>query len=340
MRIAVLCGGLSTERNVSLKGGFSVHQALVANGHEVISIDPAMGRNCIIDWNVYQIPEVPPTMEELNSVHPAHIIECLITDVFQNIDVAFIVLHGKYGEDGVIQALLDLKKIPYTGSSMRSHSIAIDKNISKLLFLTSGIQTPKWALVKKHDFANSTYIENIKTELGSSIVVKPNEQGSTIGLSILHRAYVEDILDAIKKAGAYDDSVIVEEYIAGRELTVAIFNGQALPIVEIAPKDGYYDYQNKYTAGKTEYHCPADLPEEVTEFIQDQALTAYNLLHCSGFARVDFRITDEYNVYCLEINTIPGFTATSLVPMAAAQVGLNFNQLCEELVNLAISKNN
>lgn len=338
MNIAVIFGGISTERNVSIAGGKSVIEALRTKGHNVIPVDPAFGKNIqkaeelIIDTTTF------PTLEELNSLDTRNYIEAINSEVFDNIDIAFIVLHGKNGEDGLIQALLELRGIPYTGSRVKSCAIAIDKATSKNLFGAAGLLTPEWVHLHKSDIENEELLKQIRKGLGNQIVIKPNYQGSSIGITIVKNGNLDEIHQGIKLAAEYSDSIIIERFIEGREITVGILGGEALPVIEIIPEEDYYDYKHKYTKGHTRYECPADIPEDIAEFAQSVAVICNNIIGAEGFARVDFRLTDEGEPYLLELNSIPGFTSTSLVPMAAKQVGLEFPDLCEKIIDLALNK--
>jgi D-alanine-D-alanine ligase len=339
MKVAVLFGGISPERNVSISGGIAVAKALVEKGYDVVPIDPAYGADGMRKLNEIIIPETAPSSEEITGFSTKKIIECINSSLFDDIDVAFIVLHGSNGEDGKVQALLELREIPYTGSNIKASAIAIDKIASKMLFLAAGISTPQWMTIRKKDFDNYDFYKDIRDELGNDLVFKPNNQGSTIGVTITDTGNLDDIHEGVMKASQFSDIVIAEQYIEGREITCGIVGGEAYPLIEIVPNEGFYDYANKYTIGRTNYICPAELSEDVAEFIQNQALSAFNIIGCSGFARADFRLDDENQPFLLEINTIPGFTSTSLVPMAAKEVGIEFPELCEEIINIALNKN-
>jgi D-alanine-D-alanine ligase len=336
MNIAVLFGGISPERNVSIAGGISVIEALKSKGHNIIPIDPAYGYNCLRNENELKIIDGFATKEELSEFPLKNLIDAVNSNHFDNIDAAFLVLHGINGEDGKVQTLLELREIPYTGSGVKASSTAIDKAASKILFLAAGVMTPRWVSIYKEDIGNYDLYEEIRSDLGDELVVKPNDQGSTIGISIINTGNLDDINDAVTLASKYSRHVLIEEYISGREITVGIIGNEALPIIEIVPEDGFYDYSHKYTKGKTQYICPAELSDDITEFTQNSALAAYNALGCSGFARADFRLNEEGQVFLLEINTIPGFTSTSLVPKAAAEVGIEFPDLCEKILELAL----
>lgn len=345
MKIAVLFGGISTERNVSIAGGRAVINALKEKGYEVVAIDPAFGAEGAIKgeeiYNNESANDIShiTTIDELNSFSPRSYLDCVSSPIFDDVDCAFLLLHGRYGEDGHIQALLEMRGVPYIGSGVTASALAMDKHLSKMLFLSSRIVTPAWEYISVADADDADMLREIRKSLGKNLVVKPANQGSTVGLTIIGNSD-EDLADAIREAGKYTDDILVEQYIPGREITVAILDGEPLPIIEIVPQDGFYDYEHKYTKGRTEYCCPAEISEDVTQFTQNVAVTAYNALGCKGFARVDFILTDEGQPFCLEVNTLPGFTATSLVPKAAATIDIEYADLCETLINLAMGKQN
>ncbi|MBK6291489.1 MAG: D-alanine--D-alanine ligase [Ignavibacteria bacterium] len=336
MNIAVLLGGLSPERNISFLSGRAAVSALRGRGHTVVAIDPARGANGIVTDDELQAATAREvTSDELASFSPIRLMECITSDQFNNIDLVFLLLHGQYGEDGYVQSLLDLRGIPYTGSTMLASAAAMDKGLSKMLFQVAGIPTPYWVSVAPEQADDNDLLGEVIKEINGPMVVKPNDQGSTVGMTILHRVTEEDLAAAIRLAGQFTRSILVERYIPGRELTVAVLGNEALPIIEIEPKEGYYDYANKYTKGKTEYHCPADLSEEVQDHVQNLAVAAHHILGCRAYSRIDFRLTEDNIPYCLEVNTIPGFTETSLVPMAARAAGIEFGELCEEIIRLS-----
>ncbi len=336
MNIAVLFGGISTERNVSIAGGRAVVEALRSKGHNVIPVDPALGYDWVYSEEVLNGRNGIPSLDELSRLHPRNIIYSINSDAFDKVDVAFIVLHGKWGEDGRVQSLLELRGIPYTGSKVKGSAIAIDKNSSKMIFLAANIPTPPWYVVRPKDYENYEFFEEIRGELGNHLVIKPNDQGSTIGITIVESGNLDEIHDGILAASEYSDLVLIEQFIEGQEITVGIIGEDTLPVIEIVPEDGYYDYEHKYTKGKTRYDCPADISEDIAEFTQSMAHTAYIALGCSGFARADFRLDEDGQPFLLEMNTIPGFTATSLVPMAAKEVEIEFPELCERIIEIAL----
>ena len=338
MNIAVLFGGLSYERNVSINGGKSVYNALKSLGHNVIAVDPAQGINGVINEADIFVPDNYPSAEELAKFTPRNIINCINSEIFDNIDLAFIVLHGKYGEDGMIQSLLELRGIPYTGSKVKASALAMDKIASKLVFSASGLVVAPWLTVTKDEIDSSDVAEELRDEFGKSMVIKPNDQGSAIGVTIIQDGSVDDIEAGLKAAAEYSKNIIVERYIPGKEITVGIIGDKALPVVEIMPEQGFYDYKHKYTKGQTKYQCPAEIPEDIAEFTQNICITAYNALGCEGFGRADFRLTPDGQPVIMEMNTIPGFTSTSLVPMAAKEIGIEFPELCTQLIDMAMEK--
>lgn len=215
---------------------------------------------------------------------------------------------------------------------MTASATAIDKGLSKMLFQLAGIPTAPWSSVTSDQANDHELFDSILRELKGGLVVKPNDQGSTVGMTILHTPTSDELSDAVRLAGGFSKHILIEQYIPGRELTVPVLGSESLPIIEIEPKDGYYDFENKYTKGRTEYHCPAELSEEVEEHVKNLAVAAHSILGCRGYSRVDFRLTEDNLPVCLEVNTIPGFTETSLLPMAARQVGIDFPALCEEIM--------
>ncbi len=339
IKVAVLLGGTSPERDVSIISGKYVTQGLREAGYIVKPIDPALGVNQPENEDelfISSIRETPPTEEDLAKFSNKNIIECINSHLLDDVDVVFIILHGKWGEDGTVQALLDLRGKKYTGSGVLASAIGIDKNISKIVFKHHGVQTPEWFTIRKNKIDLKKIREKIEKTFSYPCVVKPNDQGSTVGLSVVNCP--EEIESAIELAFKYSDLVIVEDFIEGKELTVGILGDIALPVIEIIPKGGIYDYYHKYTKGATEYIVPAEIPSQWTLKLQEQALLAFESIGCKGFARVDFRVKDNGEIYCLEINTIPGMTGTSLVPKAAKAAGIEFPELVDRIVKLALEE--
>jgi D-alanine-D-alanine ligase len=248
-------------------------------------------------------------------------------------DVAFLALHGGRGEDGTIQALLDLAGVAYTGSGHLPSALAMDKDLSKHLFRAHGVGTADWLMATERESPPDESI--VERALGWPVIVKPSKQGSTVGLSIVKEPSA--LRAAIADAFEHDDEVMIEQFVAGRELTVGILGGEALPVGEIIPKHEIYDYECKYTAGMADEHFPAPLTAAQTAAVQDEARRAFAALKLGGCARIDFRMNDAGELFCLEANTLPGMTATSLIPQAAAAAGMPFPELCERIAELAVS---
>lgn len=344
MKIAVLMGGISSERNISLLSGKAAFHALVSKGHEVLAIDPALGASCVLSLeqiNSATNKEVSP--ELLNSFSTRSYIDCVNSSAFDGVEIAFLLLHGTHGEDGKIQALLEMRGIPYTGCGIEASAIAMDKVMSKQLFQNSNIATPQFLaysdkfLERERENLDQEVI-TIREYLGDKIVIKPNDQGSTVGMSIVKTNDVEAVIEALVLAATLSKTVLVERFVEGRELTVPVIGNEAYPVIEIIPDGGFYDYKHKYTKGQTTYVCPADIPEDVEEYVKNAALQAHASLGCSVYSRVDFRLDEEFIPWCLEVNTLPGFTETSLVPMSAKENGIEFADLCELLIELSLKK--
>lgn len=339
MKIAVLFGGISTERNVSISSGKAVVEALNNLGYEVLPIDPAFGADSLVRSEA-QLTDISaiPSEDELKLFSPKNLIECVNSTVFDNVDLVFNVMHGKWGEDGRIQSLLEMRGIKYTGSGVKASALAMDKIASKMVMNSAGILTPAWYVVRKNDLIDLELAKEIRKDLGGELCIKPNNQGSTIGITVINDGNLDDIENGIHTALKYSDTVVVEEFIHGREITSAVVGTDTYPIVEIIPDSGFYGYEEKYVKGHTEYECPADIDEGIAEFTQNMSLLLHQVVGCAGFTRSDFRLDDEGQPYCLEINTVPGFTATSLVPKAAKAAGIEFEELCKNIINLALEK--
>lgn len=336
MNIAVLLGGISPERNVSFASGKSIAEALISRGHTVTLIDPALGADCAIDMAQLQVAmETEITLEELRAFQPENLLACVQSPAFNGIDCAFLALHGKYGEDGYIQSLLDLRGIRYTGSKMMASAVAMDKALTKRLMHSAGVPTPEWVAVGPEQAEDYHFLEDIRNEMRGIVVVKPNDQGSTVGTTIVDSGNLDDIAAAIRIALQYSSLALIEQFIPGRELTVGVLGDEALPIVEIIPHEGFYDYKHKYSAGHTEYACPAALNEHDAEFLQGLAVTVHHITGCAAYSRVDFRLDDDGAPFCLEVNTLPGMTSQSLLPKGAAAMGLDFADLCEKIIELS-----
>jgi len=338
MNIALLTGGLSSEREVSLSSGRGILKALFSLGHNVKVIDPIFGKEKVEEEQIFKdkVSREYPTLDKIRILQKESsrkLLDCINSDLFDDIDLAFLGLHGKYGEDGKIQTLLELRGIKYTGSGVQSSCIAMDKDYSKIVFYRNEIPTPDWKALS--DLTDADYVECSK-RFGNPIVIKPNDEGSTVGLSIVNNE--EDFYKGINLAFSYSEKVLVEKYIKGRELTVSIIDGNAYPVIEIVPNEGFYDYEHKYSKGMSKYVCPADIPVEVSEKAKEMALIANKALNCKVYSRVDFLMTDTNELFCLEVNTLPGMTELSLVPMAANASGLDFNGLINKIIHSSLGK--
>jgi D-alanine-D-alanine ligase len=343
LKITVFMGGTSAERDVSLASGVRVAEALRSRGHEVLAVDTAHGILSAADEQAMLsgkvVKTIPPDVQalvRLNAQLPTTLRSLPKTDV------VFLALHGGQGEDGTLQALLDLTSVPYTGSGHMASALAMDKDLSKHLFRAAGVPTAGWMMVgdrepgtgTRDSAARSKFAREVETELGLPVVVKPSKQGSTVGLSVVRE--IGKLWPSIEEARRYDDEVMIEQFIPGRELTVGILGDEALPVGEIIPVHEIYDYECKYTAGMAREIFPADLTAEETSTIQELARRAFRALKLRGYARIDFRMGPDGVFYCLEANTLPGMTALSLIPQAAAAAGISFPELCERIVRLAL----
>jgi D-alanine-D-alanine ligase len=303
--IAVLMGGPSTEREISLKSGRAVYDSLKLLGLDVVGIDITTDNP---DENSRLIKSQKP-------------------------DCVFIALHGRFGEDGQIQEILDNLKIPYTGSGRLASRLAIDKVAAMSIFEIHGLDVPRYKVMEDIYYTPNWKVHNI---LGFPLVIKPATHGSSIGLSIIDKPEALD--NAVATAFSFDSKIIIQEYIRGREITVGILDESALPVIEIVPKKRFFDYEAKYQVGMTDYIVPANLDEAVVKKAQSAALEAHKLLGCLGCSRVDMILNQDNTPVILEINTIPGLTQTSLLPKAAKIVGIDFCELCLKLIELAYEK--
>lgn len=329
MKIAVVFGGQSAERDVSIASGAQVFRALREAGHQVIAVDTARGvlgpheeQNLL----TAQVAAAPPASNELVSIQSNMQALTKLNDV----EVLFLALHGGVGEDGTLQAMLDMTGIPYTGSQHMGSAYAMDKDVSKQIVRMADIPTPNWLMAPCDG-------PDVETRVGFPAVVKPNKQGSTIGLSVIrHRA---ELPAALEEAFRHDDEVMVEQFIPGRELTVGILADRALAVGEIIPQHSdIFDYQSKYQTGGAREIFPAELSNEQTATVQNLGLRAHKALKLKDYSRIDFRLDPEGNIWFLEANSLPGLTATSLLPQSAAAVGISFRELCETICRLAIER--
>ena len=348
MKIVVLAGGLSTERDVSFKTGEMVTKALRENGHQVILLDVFMGysdkeedltdifaREEEVSVKVEGIPEIAPDLAKVKASRKDQSDNFFgpnVIELCRMADVVFMALHGENGENGKIQAAFDLFGIRYTGSGYLSSALAMDKGMAKQLFVMNGIPTPKGVSVKRADAK-----KNI-AELGLTLpcVVKPCCGGSSIGVSIVRSE--TEFEAALTEAFRWEDELVIEEFVEGREFSVGVIDYQALPVIEIAPVEGFYDYKNKYKAGSAVETCPADLSPELTKEMQHYAEEVAKVLGLDTYSRSDFLLSKDNRIYCLEANTLPGMTPTSLLPQEAQVIGMNFNQLCEKIIEISLRR--
>lgn len=337
MRIIVLAGGLSPERDVSLASGALIANALLENGHDVMLLDLYLGEDNKEIEPVYHsggaayrfsyaVPEHEPDLAAIAASvdNDGALIGRGVMELCKAADAVFLGLHGSVGENGQLQAAFDLHGVRYTGTGYIGSLLAMDKDISKRLFRENGILTADWTLVDLNEPLDSGAVEY-------PCAVKPCSCGSSIGVSIVENA--EQLLEALDYARKYEDHVLLEKKIEGREFSVGILDGEALPVIEIRPLAGFYDYKNKYQKGLTEEICPAEISEEVRELLQSSALAVHKALRLGFYARVDFILDRDNNAFCLEANTLPGMTPTSLLPQEALAVGISYCELCERIIN-------
>ena len=348
MKIVVLAGGLSTERDVSFKTGEMVTKALRENGHQVILLDVFMGysdkeedltgifdRAEAVSVKVAAIPETAPDLEKVKAQRKDQSDNFFgpnVIELCRMADIVFMALHGENGENGKIQAAFDLFGIRYTGTGYLGSALAMNKGMAKQLFLENGIPTPRGTSLKRGE--DAAKIETCGIHF--PCVVKPCSGGSSIGVSIVHdKAEYEQ---ALKEAFRWENELVIEEYVKGREFSVGVIEGKALPVIEIAAIQGFYDYKNKYKAGSTVETCPAELSEQITKEMQGYAEKVAEVLGLNTYSRTDFLLDAEDHIFCLEANTLPGMTPTSLLPQEAKVTGVDFNQLCEKLIESSMRK--
>lgn len=342
MKIVVLAGGTSTERDVSIVSGTDVCKALRSKGHQAILVDVFFGKEgADPDTAFCEEYDLEADVEYIKSFND-QVKEAVcsgrdffgpaVLDLCRASDVVFLALHGANGEDGKVQAAFDLYRIPYTGTGYLSSAMAMDKGITKKLFSVNGIPTPQGVELWKGKCTRSL------TDYGMEfpVVVKTCCGGSSIGVYIARNQ--EEYEAALDGAFSYEEQVVVEEYIEGREFSVGVVDGKAYPVIEIAPLEGFYDYKNKYAAGAAVETCPAEITEEQTKRMQKYAEDGCQVLGIEGYARLDFLMKENGEMYCLEANTLPGMTPTSLLPQEAAVLGMDYPALCEELIRISLKK--
>ena len=327
-RVALLVGGTSPEREVSKMSGKGILQALKALQYPTIIIDPAYGLNQPKEEDKFFLEKDFAEMSNRNCI------DAINSGLLDNVDIVFSALHGKWAEDGTIQSLLELRGLKYTGSKVLASALAMDKEMSKVIFRQAGVKTADWFTVNSRTFEPILIADQIKQEIGFPCIIKPNDQGSTVGLKFVKDE--SEVEEGIILAQQYSTKALIEKYIPGRELTVAVLINEALPVLEIVPKSGLYDYKSKYTSGMSEYIVPAKIPDDVAIKAKQQALTVFHSLGCEGYARVDFRLDNDNELYCLEVNTLPGMTPLSLVPKAAKAVGISFDELIKRIIQQAL----
>jgi D-alanine-D-alanine ligase len=330
MKIVVLFGGLSEERDVSIASAAQVIPALRGLGHEVVAVDTATGR---LEGQAEQrlltsgVGPQPPSGSALAGMKQGAPALATAAADRGDVDVVFLALHGGAGEDGRIQAVLDLAGLAYTGSNHIASATAMDKDLSKRLFRAAAVPTADWRMAP-------VAVQEVAGALGWPVVVKPNKQGSTVGLSVVRAA--EAFPAAVALAQRYDDEVMVERFIPGRELTVGVLEGRALPVGEIIAPREVFDYQAKYQSGGAREIFPADLPPDISARVQELAVRAHAALKLGAYSRIDFRMDPQGGVWCLEANSLPGMTAASLQPQAARAAGIGFPQLLERICTAAL----
>lgn len=340
MKIAVVCGGLSNERDVSITSGSCVARALRERGHKVVLVDLFYG--FAGEYNSaselfqreqedlrYSVKEETPDVKNMLAESNGCRIGINVIEICREADICFLALHGEDGEDGKLQATLDMHGIKYTGSGYVGSAIAMNKELSKIMFRNAGIATPPGIVLEKG--------AEVYGDVGFPCVVKPCSGGSSVGTSIVNSR--DEYEAALKTAFEFENHVLVEKYVKGRELTVGVLNGKAMPVIEIIPKNGWYDYKNKYQAGMTEEICPAPISKEDTDRVQRLAERVMQALTVDVYCRVDFLMDEaDGELYCLEANTLPGMTPTSLVPQMAREIGMDFGQLCEKIIEVSMEK--
>lgn len=344
MKILVLAGGLSPERNVSLSSGALIAQALRDRGHRAALVDLFFGLDGIQEdgQTLYDAPvpehlkKISPQAPDLNEIRAQRksggksAIGPGVLELCAEADIVYLALHGTCGEDGRIQATLDLLGVPYTGSGYLGSAIAMDKDLTKRM-VAGQVVTPSWKTVE----VTEETIPALLKETVLPVVVKPIASGSSIGVYIAHST--SELENALRESMKLGGRTVLEQYIQGREIQVAVLDGKALPSIEIIPKDGFYDYANKYQPDAAVEVCPAQIPPEWEKRLGEAALKVFHTLSLSVYSRADFIVTEDGTPYFLEINTLPGMTPTSLVPQEAAAVGIDYPSLCEKIINISLN---
>lgn len=330
MRVTVLTGGATPERAVAFASAAQIVAALRSRDHDVHVVDTCTGLlDDAEEASVLggAVGTTPPSVAELEELERKLLSEGLAElAVVRGSDVLFLALHGGAGEGGTLQAILDVIGVPYTGSGQLASALAMDKDLSKRLFRAAGVPVPAW-------FMAPVAPDDVKTGLGWPVIVKPSKQGSSVGLTLVRKP--QDLAAAVQLAQRYDDEVMVEQFIPGRELTVGVLGDVPLPVGEIVPKHELFDYESKYTPGMSEETFPAKIATRLARQLQEFALMAHRALKLGGYSRVDFRVSPDDDIFCLEANSLPGMTRTSLYPQAALAAGIDFPEMCERICKLA-----
>ena len=339
MKIVVLAGGISTERDVSIVSGTQVCRALCSRGHQAILVDVFCGledtQADTVFTDEYDLDQAVTYIKSFNDKLETmkgrrEFFGPKVLELCRDADTVFLALHGENGENGKIQAAFDLLGICYTGSGYLGSALAMDKELAKQIFRECHVPTPAGIVLRKTQERRAA----AENGVGLPCVVKPSCGGSSVGVSIAHTE--EEYQQALAEGFRYENVLIVERYIKGREFSVGVVDGVVYPVIEIAPIQGFYDYKNKYQAGSTIETCPAELSEELTLRMQEYALQAYQALRLESYGRIDVMMDEENNMYCLEANTLPGMTPTSLLPQEAAALGMDFADLCEKLIQVSL----
>ncbi len=343
MKILILAGGLSAERDVSLTSGCLIAAALIERGHKVCLCDPYTGldpngqKPCYTDTAIcpHGISKQVPDLEELmrSSGRGERRIAPGVMELCRMADTVFIALHGDVGEDGRLQAMLEMENIRHTGSGYVGCLLSMNKDITKRLLRDASVLTPDWVCCSLSKQTTAAAAEQIEWEIGYPCVVKPCCGGSSIGVSMAENR--AQLMQALTLARRFEGDIVAERRIQGRDVTVSILGGRVLPAIEILPHSGFYDYSNKYQAGASDEICPADISEAASRSMAEAVKRGFEVLHLGGYARFDFILDETDKAWCLEANALPGMTATSLLPRAAAAVGMDYPSLCEEILKLA-----
>lgn len=345
MKIVVLAGGLSPERDVSLSSGSMVANALIKNGHEVVLVDVYLGLKDVTDFKTaykkykqtnyrYDVPQTPPDLEKLKAqqANNGALIGPNVLSICQTADLTFLALHGEMGENGQIQATLDVHNVTYTGSGYRGSLLAMDKVLAKQVMRENGVKTPNWFEVDLNEMSAQEFLPQVNFPC----VVKPISGGSSIGVSLIDS--LANFIQALESAQAEGIKIMIEDQVSGREFSVGILADEALEVIEIIPTTGFYDYTNKYQAGLTKEICPAEIGEDLATRLKADAVKVHRILGLKDYSRIDFIVDPRGENYCLEANALPGMTPTSLLPQEALAQGISYEKLCEKIVELSLIK--